>query len=200
MSAGLQPHSEPSAASGPAPDDSPRQTSRFRRAEWRLSGALFGALVLLGVPLGALWEVISPPGPLGVRLPAGIEADESQAFVEADGRFAVMVLIVGLVAGVVAWLLKAARGVVLAVALTAGTLASSLIADLVGHLLRGPGPTQHHGGLTYYQHLPLQVRMPALLLLESVVALLVYAVCVAFAERDDLGRPEARPNPASVGQ
>jgi hypothetical protein len=190
VSAGLQPHSEPSAGPAVDLDQAPQDQSRFRRIERRVAGALFAALVVLGVPLGAVWELISPPGPLGVRLPAGIQADESQAFVEADGRYAVIVLIVGLVAGVVAWLLKAARGVLLAVALTAGTLAGSLIADLVGHLLRGQGPTQQHGGLTYYEHLPLQVRMPALLLLESVVALLVYAVCVAFAARDDLGRPD----------
>lgn len=195
------------AGAGSAVDESAESRSRRgwravaaagTASERRLAVLLAGALIVLGAPLGVLWEWISPPGPLGVRLPAGIEADETEAFVQSDGRFAAIVLVVGILAGVTAWLLKPARGILLAVALAVGTVGGSLLMDLVGYLLRGSGPTVERNGLTYYRHLPLDVHMSGLLLVEGTVALFLYAVFVAFAVRDDLGRPEGA-TPGVVG-
>jgi hypothetical protein len=174
-----------------------------RGGELRWCGIFIAALVLIAVPLGVLWDLLSPPGPLAARLPGGIEVEESRAWIEADGRFAAIVFLVGVVAGVVAWLLRPARGVVMAAALTAGTLLNAYLIELVGRLVRGSGPVVGHGQgfvlqgkqvqcsqLACYPHLSLGVHMSGLLLTGSAVALLIYGACVGFAARDDLGRPE----------
>lgn len=162
---------------------------------------MIGALAVLGAVLGIVWEAWSPPGPLGVVLSAGIEADESEAFVAGDGRFALITVIVGLVAGVVTWYLRRVRGPYLAVALAVGALAGAALTDLVGWALRGDGRSYTCGDGTTkcIDHLPLTVHMHSLWFLEAAVALLVYSLFVAFAVADDLGRPDVGHHPAHPG-
>jgi hypothetical protein len=146
-------------------------------------------MALTGALLGVIWQWWSPPSPLGfVLAPHAVQVDETEAWMAADGRFAVLCGAAGLVAGVAMWLYRAVRGPVIAAALAAGGLAGSALTELVGHLLVGgtdTGPTN-----TVLRHLPLSVHMHGLLVIESALAVLAYSLCAAFATDDDLGRPE----------
>lgn len=92
---------------------------------------------------------------------------------------------VGLAAGVLAWTRRAVRGPVVALAVTAGALAGGLLTEFAGHLVGGG---RDHGSVnTLIPHLPLTVHLHALRVLEPLAAVLVYAICAAFAGPDDLG-------------
>jgi hypothetical protein len=146
-------------------------------------------LAVLGAPLGVLWQAWSPPGPLGlVVTPGAIQPDETEAFAAGDGRFAVIGIAVGLLAGGLLWLRRSTRGPVAVLALTVGGLLGAGATAWVGHLVRG-GSTSGKAD-TLIQHVPLTVHAHGLFVLEAAVAVLVYVICAAFAERDDLGRAE----------
>lgn len=180
-----------------------------RIAQLKAGGFVVAALAVLGAVLGIVWEAWSPPGPLGAVLPGGVQADETEAFVAGDGRFALIALIVGLIAGVAAWYLQRVRGPYLAIALAVGGIAGAVLTDVVGWATRGDTDDAKVG--TVIQHLPLTVHMHALWFVEATAAVLVYSLFVAFASSDDLGRPEVgraaqrtghadwHPPPAPVG-
>lgn len=155
-----------------------------------LTGAfVIAALLVLGAALGLLWQAWSPPGPLGlVVTPGAIQPDETEAFAAGDGRFAIIGIAVGLLAGALLWVRRSARGPVAVLSLSIGGLFGAGATALVGHLVRG-GSTAGKAG-TLLQHVPLTVHAHGLFVLEAAVAVLVYVVCAAFAERDDLGRAE----------
>jgi hypothetical protein len=171
---------------------------------WRPAAVVTLAMVLAGVALGAIWSAWSPAGPRGGILKAGIQADETESFVAGDGRFALLTGVVGVLAALGVWYLRQQRGSLLALALGVGGLGGSLVADGIGHLIRGSGNTYPCGTDTgkCVEHLPLWVQMHGLLFLQAALAVLVYSLFVAFAVDDDLGRPdpvrEAR-RTASVG-
>ncbi len=166
-----------------------------RRAQLRVAGWLVLGLAVVGAALGVLWQAWSPPGPLGAVLPAGIQADENEAFVAGDGRFVLITGLVGLAAGVLAWRLgrlRRARGPYVALALGVGGLIGAALTEWVGYLVRGSGTSFacNAASRRCIHHLPLTVHMHALLLAEPLAAVLVYTLCVAFAASDDLGRPD----------
>jgi hypothetical protein len=157
------------------------------RDELRYGAYLALALAGLGALLGVLWQWWSPPGPIGyVIAPHAIQPDETEAFVAADGRFAVICAATGLVAGVGAWMHKPTRGPVAVLSLAVGGVLGALLTDLVGHLLAGG--TSDGKTRTILRELPLSVHMRGLLVLEAAVAVLVYSLLVSFAAADDLGR------------
>jgi uncharacterized protein DUF2567 len=153
-----------------------------------------GALSVLGAALGVLWQWWSPPGPLGLVIVRGaVQPDETEAFVAGDGRFAVIAVVVGLLAGLLAWTWRSRRGPVLALGLALGALGGALLTEAVGHLIRGGSVAGAPGH--FIEHLPLSVHATGLLFLEPAAALLVYGMAVAFANSDDLGRPERQAEP-----
>jgi hypothetical protein len=158
----------------------------------KLAGLVTLALLAVGAVLGLVWQAWSPPGPLAAVQNGGIEADETEAWAASDARFALLVAVVGIVAGFTLWYVRAARGPAIAAALTVGGLGGAALTDWIGHLVRGPGHTYACGSDTgkCIEHLPLTVHMTALLLLEAMLAVLVYGLLVAFAAHDDLGRPD----------
>ena len=162
------------------------------RTPWRPPAILAGAMLVVGVLVGVIWSAWSPAGPRGGILKAGIQADETESFVAGDGRFALLTGLVGVLAGIVAWYLRRHRGSLVALALVAGGLGGSLVADGIGHLIRGSGSTYPCGTETgkCVEHLPLWVQMHGLLFLQAALAVLVYSLFVAFAVDDDLGRPD----------
>ena len=174
------------AAPLPARPAAPADTRQVRAA-----GLLFVALAALGCLLGPVWSWWSPPGPLGERIPAGVIADETEAFIAADGRFAVLTTVVGLLAGIAMWFARSVRGPGIVAALGLGGLVGAALTGVVGHAVRGQG---HEVPVTpqvsRIDHLPLQVHASGLLLLEGAAAVLAYGLCVAFAAHDDLGRPD----------
>ena len=174
------------------------RVARARSARQDLATAAKASVVtivvlgVVGAGLGLVWQVWSPPGPVAAIESGGIQAGESEAWAASDGRFAVIVAGVGLLAGLLAWAARASRGPLLVLGLTAGGFVGSVLTDLVGHLVRGNGNTYPCGSETgkCIDHLPLSVHLHALFLVESMIAVLVYGLLVAFAARDDLGRPD----------
>ena len=151
---------------------------------------IVGVLAVLGALLGILWQWWSPPAGLGfVVAPGEIQADETENCVAADGRFALICAVVGVVAAIVVWRRRDARA-------GCRCRASGRRADRrgahgrVGALVGGGSDRGKTG--TLLRELPLRVHMHSLLLLEATMAVLVYTLFVSFAVRDDW-----RPSPAA---
>lgn len=179
------------------------QRASDRTAQLRAAGVVVGVLAVVGAVLGLVWQAWSPPGPVGGILPAGVQVDETETFVAGDGRFTAITLVIGVVAGLLAWYLPAlrrVRGPYVALGLALGGLAGSLLTLLVGWVVRGQGSDFRCGVGTCIDHLPLTVHMHGLLFVEAFVAVLVYGLFVSFAKDDDLGRPDVArtPQPAEV--
>jgi hypothetical protein len=173
--------------------DAPGDASGERREQVRAAALVVAALAVIGAVLGLVWEAWSPPGPIGIRLPGGVQPDETEAWAAGDGRFALIVSVVGLAAGIAAWYLPAlrrVRGPWLALGLAVGGVVGALLTDLVGWAVRGGGSDYSCGAGTCIDHLPLSVHMPGLWFLGPFLAVLVYGLFVAFAVSDDLGRPD----------
>lgn len=171
-----------------------------RRAQWRAAALVVAVLAVLGAVLGLIWQAWSPPGPIGIRLPDGIQPDETEAWAAGDGRYTIIALVVGAVAAVAAWyvpVLRRVRGPFVAAGLAVGALAGSALTDLVGWAVRGDGTDYTCGAGTCIDHLPLTVHMHGLWFLEAFIAVLGYGLFVAFAVADDLGRPEVRGGPSA---
>jgi hypothetical protein len=170
--------------------------SRYERRTQLTAAALVAlALAGLGAALGVLWDLISPDSPPGIISPPGIQVDDvHEAFAGADGRFALITALVGLLAGIAAWYLRRMRGPYVAIGLAVGGLFGAMLTHLIGHVLRGTGSYQYSsGGTAFLTHLPLNVQMKGLWFLEPALATLVYSLLVAFAAADDLGRPDVQP-------
>lgn len=165
-----------------------------RQVQVRAAVLLLLALAALGAALGAVWQSWSPPGPFGIIYGDGTQPDETETFAAADGRFAIIVGGVGLIAGIVVWLVRRARGPYVVLALGAGGIGGAALTWWVGHLIRGTAHTfacyPPSGKAACTDHLPLTLHMVGLLYLEPAVAILVYGLLVAFAHHDDLGRPD----------
>jgi Protein of unknown function (DUF2567) len=152
-------------------------------------------LAAVGLPAGLLWRAWSPRTVGFVYQPHAVIPDESEALIASDGRFLVITGAIGLLAAVLVWSRRAWRGPLVAAALGAGALAGALLTDLVGRLAGGG---HSDGPVRSVVRLPIAVRAEGLLLIEPLMALLVYGLAVSFAARDDLGRPASRPDPGPV--
>lgn len=164
-----------------------------RRVQVRAAALVVAGLAVLGALLGEVWQTWSPPGPIGVALPDGVQPDETEAWVAGDGHYALIAVVVGIAAAVLAWylpVLRRARGPYVVAGLAIGGLAGAALTDLVGWALRGDGTDYRCGAGTCIDHLPLTVHMHGLWFVEAFCAVLVYGLFVAFAVADDLGRPD----------
>jgi hypothetical protein len=152
-----------------------------------IGGWVVAALALVGVPLGLIWQAVSPRG-AGLVLQSGaIIPDETEALIGTDGWFALLTGVVGLIAALVVWTRRPWRGPATVVALALGGVVGALVTALVGHLTGGGQSTGKAGAL-----LTLQVSLHAmgLLFLDAAIAVLVYGLLVLY-DRDDLGRTES---------
>lgn len=174
---------------------------RWGRAELRLAALVVAALVVLGIILGLVWWWWSPPRPVGyVIAPNAVQPDETESFVAGDGRFAVLTALAGVGAALAVWFIHRIRGPLAILALVVGGLLGAGLTELIGHAAGGgsaTGPNQ-----TLIRHLPLEVHMSGLVIVEAALAVLVYGLCVAFAASDDLdvdGPPATPPGSVGVG-
>lgn len=160
-----------------------------RSDEVRAALTVVVALLAVGVVLGLLWAWWSPDGPPGGVLKAGtIQINESETFAAADGRFAVLTVAVGVIAGISLWFARSVRGPLIALALAVGGFLAAEVTAEVGHLVGGG--TNHAKVGSLIPHLPLSVHLSGLLMFEGAAAVLIYSVIAAFAVHDDLGRPD----------
>lgn len=106
----------------------------------RLLGDAFAGLataaftVLIGAPLGLLWSAVAPHSHALVEAGgAAFVADaETEVFIAADGWFLGLTLLVGVLTGVVAWLVARRSGPFVVVGLLVGGLLASYVASKVG--------------------------------------------------------------------
>jgi hypothetical protein len=178
--------------------DAPFDASGERRAQLRAGAVVTVALAVLGAALGLVWQAWSPAGPAGAVLSAGVQPDETEAWVAGDAHYALIGVVVGLLAGIAAWYLPAlrrVRGPYVAGALAVGGVVGALLTDLVGWAVRGDGSSYSCGVGSCIDHLPLTVHMHGLWFVEAFLAVLGYGLFVAFAVADDLGRPDPQREP-----
>lgn len=168
--------------------------SNERKVQLRAAVVIVLALAVTGALLGFLWQAWSPPGPFGIIYRNGTQPDETEAWAAADGRFGLIVAVVGLVAGLIVWWLRRTRGPYVVLALGVGGIGGAALTEWIGHLVRGAAHTvpcyPPSGRADCTEHLPLTLHMAGLLYVEPALAILVYGMLVAFAHHDDLGRPD----------
>lgn len=161
------------------------------RADLRVAGVLVGALVVIGALLGLVWSAWSGAQQSAYVIAPGelYPYQEVETMAAADGRYLVIVASVGVVAALVAWFAaKGHRGPLVVSALVVGGLAGAALTWWVGYL--SGGGTYHGAPGSTIVRLPLTLHMPGLLLVQPAIATLLYGLFVAFAARDDLGRPD----------
>ncbi|WP_329563363.1 ABC transporter permease [Kitasatospora sp. NBC_01266] len=133
----------PAADDEALPDPSPSPSALRARLlpELRVGAPIFGACLVLGVLMGAMWYWLAPEVPLVVHGQSVLYVDpEGEQRAGADGTFVLLGLGFGLVTALAAFLYTQRRGggIVVAGGLTAGGLVGSLIAMFLGIAL---GPT-----------------------------------------------------------
>jgi hypothetical protein len=175
----------------PQPRHAPSWPPTRREVVTALS--LVVALAGAGSLLALLWVQLAPrlafrvvePGRALPVLPEGEE------YVAADGRFVLLTLGAGVLAGLVGWLLRSSRGPLVLVALAVGGLLGAVVTWRVGVWLEpgySPQDLQEVGRIVYQ---PLELGALAALVVEPFAAVLVYLLGSGFAARSDLGRADA---------
>ncbi|HEU5268676.1 MAG TPA: hypothetical protein VFU36_02045 [Jatrophihabitans sp.] len=146
---------------------------------------------LTGIALGLIWVSWSPRSVsylldsgngVGVVLPA-----QSETQIAADGRYAVLTVLAGLVFGLLSWRVRRNRGPVALVVLTVSSLLGSLLALATGQLLSNG---QHAKELNTAFHPGLVLHGTAEVFLQALFATLVYTVFVGLTGDRELGRGE----------
>ena len=158
----------------------------FTRHDLQAAGVIVVALAVVGALLGLVWQAISPRTKGFIYLQHAIVPEEKESLVATDGRFMLLTAAVGIIVGLAAWLHRSSRGPVVAVALAAGGLLGAVLTEVVGHATGG-GQADAALNATITMQVSLHAR--GLLLVEPIVALLIYECFVMFSKRDDLGRP-----------
>jgi hypothetical protein len=182
---------------GPWPPPPPQAPSwPPTRRELTTALAAVVALAALGAVLALLWVRLAPRLEFRVMEPgrAVPVVPEAEEYVAADGRFVLLTLAAGALAGLVCWLLRGSRGPLVLVALAAGGLLGALVTWRLGVWLApgyAPGDLQVVGR-TVTQ--PLDLRAKAALVVEPIAAVVAYLLGVGFTAHNDLGveRAEAR--------
>lgn len=201
----------PAGQPGPSPD-ARWGGRRELRADLRSAVVLALGLALAGIPAGVLWRVLAPRADFRITEagPVPVGTPSSELLAAVDGVFVLVLSGAGLLAGLVAWLLRRRRGVAVVLALALGTAATGLVAWQVGELL-APGPSREQlteVGARVSTGIELG-SLPALAV-APFVALLVYVLGVLVNADDSLGRPgggaargagepEQQPEPAALG-
>jgi hypothetical protein len=160
------------------------------RVEWVTAAAVVGVLAVLGAALAPLWVQLAPRLAFrvdrpGRALPVVPEAEE---YIGADGRFVILTLAAGVLAGLACWLVRRSRGPLVLLALAVGGLAGALVTWWLGTRIGTgyqPADLQQVGKIIYQ---PLVLRAKSALVVEPVAAVLVYLLAVGFTARNDLGR------------
>jgi hypothetical protein len=160
----------------------------------QLTGVVLGLIWLLWAPTSVSYLLDTGNGS-GVVIPA-----QSEAQVAADGRYAVLTALAGLVFGLLSWRLRRNRGPVALAVLVASSLLGSLLALATGQLLGGD---QHADGLNTAFHPGLVLHGSAEVFLQALFAALVYTVFVGLTGDRNLGRAPAvtdGPRPTEAAQ
>ena len=152
------------------------------------------ALAGVGALLALLWVQLAPRLAFRVVQPGRAlpVVPEGEEYVAADGRFVLLTLGVGALAGLVGWLLRSSRGPLVLAALAAGGLLGAVVTWRLGLWLEpgySPQDLQEAGRIVY---LPLELGALAALVVEPIAAVLVYLLCAGL-QRPPRPGPRRRP-------
>lgn len=104
-----------------------------RRADGLVGLLTAAVVVLLGAPAGVLWSALAPHATVVVRGDQAFIADaETEVFIAGDGWFVAITLLLGLTAGVLAWLVARRSGPAVVVGLAVGGAIAAYVAARVG--------------------------------------------------------------------
>ena len=150
---------------------------------------LLGA-VLAGLPAGVLWWLLAPRADYRVSedgpVPIGRPSGELQI---GDDAVLLFVLIgFGILAGVVAWLLRRGRGVGMLLVLAVGASLGAVVAWQTGTLLGAPPSEAQLAEVGARVTTPLRLHSLPVLAAAPFAALLVYLTGALVAADDGLGR------------
>ena len=167
------------------------------RADLRPAVLLVLGLALSGLPAGLVWVWLAPRADFTVTAdgPQPVGEVSPELPVADDSIFVLVLLGLGLLAGVVAWYgLRRRRGVPVLVGLGLGVLAAGTVAWQLGEAL-GRGPTADQLA-EVGRTVTTAVRLEALAALGAgpFLAVLVYLLATVFAADDELDRRDA-PDP-----
>ena len=112
----------------------PTPTASRTRQDLRAFGVIVVGSVLLGAPAGLIWSRVAPHLTVTVNKD-GVSADNlesTKAFIGADGSYLVVMLVMGLICGGMAWWLARRSGPFAVAALVVGGVLAALIAASVG--------------------------------------------------------------------
>jgi hypothetical protein len=178
-----------------------KSNEAFQLGDLRAGAAAAVAVAALGIPLGLLWAAIGPHAAVRVTPEGAVYADHRpEAFIGADGTFAAIGLVTGVVLGAGLYLWRRRRGPWMAIGLAAGSLAGAYVAWKVGHQI----------GLSEYDRLlraaptdraftrPVDLRAHGVLFLQPLVAVIVYVLAASWSRYGDLGRYSAEPVPVPL--
>lgn len=160
------------------------------RADLRACVRLILVLAVAGVPAGLAWWGLAPRADFRITDagPEPIGSPSGELLVADDAVFVLVLAVVGLIAGTVAWRLRRRRGVATVVALALGAVATSAIAWQVGELL-GVGPTAAQiADVGAVVTTSLTLGSPAAIAVAPFMAVLAYVLGVLTAHDDGLGR------------
>jgi hypothetical protein len=165
----------------------------------RIGVAATLVIAVLGVPAGLLWTTVAPRTTWVITGGKALLGDpESQTLIAADGWFAVLTALAGVLCGVVAYVLAGRLGELgLLAALGVGGAAAGLIARWAGGLV-GQSSFQHlvhtaRDGTTARSALHLQAK--GVVIAWPLVAIVVFGLLEAL----DVARRESRPAAGDAG-
>jgi hypothetical protein len=165
---------------------------RIQLLRWRddlLAGSFTTAIVvLLGAPVGLLWSALAPHAHVSVNAAGATVVDgATEVFIAGDGWFIGITLLVGVVTGVLAWLLARGSAPFVVVGLAVGGLLAAYVASKVGIRL-GQDSLQAavHGGRsgTYVANVALQAHVAVFV--WPIGALVAFATLVV-SRADEIG-------------
>lgn len=159
-------------------------------------------LVLLGAPLGLLWAELAPPVEVVAGAGGSTElADPTRdSFIAVDGAFLVLVLLVGLVTGALAWRLGRRHGLGVVVGLAVGGLLAAEVARRTGQLVdAGRAQARIDEGYQGLLTLPVQLRSPSARAGWPVAALAAHMVLTVLEGRTARAAPTPGSGPPPSG-
>ncbi len=111
------------------------------RAAVRDAAVVIGCLIVLGALCGVLWSVVVTPAQI-TRLPNGIAMNETALSAQfgADGWYAVIAVVAGLLAGVALSWWRSRDALWTAAWLVLGAVVAAVVMAVTGHLLGPPDP------------------------------------------------------------
>ncbi|MCZ2814701.1 DUF2567 domain-containing protein [Modestobacter sp. VKM Ac-2984] len=154
------------------------------------------ALTVAGLGAGALWAWLAPRADYRVtetQIVPVVGVPSAEVFFADDGVYVLVLAGLGVLAGVLVWLIRRRRGVPALVGLAGGMVGAGVVAWQLGELL-GAGPTEAElaevgGTITT----GVDLAATAALAIGPFAAVLTYLVATALTPDDDLGRPDDTP-------